>query len=295
MSTPTPSSDCPLCGSAAGAAFSTTDRNRMVSDEAFRYGRCEGCGVLFLSNPPADLPRYYAGDYHIIPEPSQLPASSEREAFKVQMLRDRVPSGRVVDVGPSYGGFPYLAQAAGYDVTAIEVDAACCTFIESVIGARAIHSGTPEVVLAGMSDLDAVTLWHSIEHLAQPWRTLEAAAAALRPGGALIVATPNPIGIEARLLGSRWVHVDAPRHLFLIPPQALAARVSALGLTTVSISAEDRQARDCNVLGWHHALRDLGFRGPVTPPIAEGIARAMYRIERRPTLGSVYTTVFARP
>jgi 2-polyprenyl-3-methyl-5-hydroxy-6-metoxy-1,4-benzoquinol methylase len=284
-----------LCGSAAEPAFVTTDRNRRVSRQAFRYGRCEGCGVVFLANPPADLARYYVGDYHLIPDAAELAASSARESFKLDILGSRISAGRIVDIGPSYGGFPYLAQRAGYDVTAIEVDEACCTFIESTIGARAIHSGEPEVVLGAMSDLDAVTLWHSIEHLGQPWRTLEAATRALRPGGALVVATPNPDGLEARLLGRRWVHVDAPRHLFLISPRALAARAAALGLKAVSISAEDTQAWDCNVLGWHHALRDLGMRGPVTPPIAEGITKALSGIERRPTLGSVYTSVFIRP
>lgn len=285
---------CPLCGSSSQPGFRTTDRNRRVDATTFQYRRCEGCQVTYLANPPEDLARYYASDYHRLPTAADLDASAGREAYKVQMLREYLPEGRIVDIGPSFGGFPYLARRAGYEVTAIEIDEACCSFIESVVKARAIHSGEPERILAEMSDLDAVTLWHSIEHLAEPWLTVRNAIEALRPGGVLIVATPNPEGFEARLLGPRWVHVDAPRHLFLIPAGALAARATAWGVEMVRWTAEDEEARRCNVLGWHHALRDLGMRGPVTPLLAHGIERVLRPLERRAAAGSVYTSIFVK-
>jgi 2-polyprenyl-3-methyl-5-hydroxy-6-metoxy-1,4-benzoquinol methylase len=290
-----PRSRCPLCGSTSQLAFVTTDRNRHATDAAFRYERCGGCQVLYLANPPADLERYYVSDYHVIPERAQLDASSAREAYKVDVLRRHMSRGRIVDVGPGFGGFPHLANRAGYKVTAIEVDARCCEFIESVVGARAVQSGQPERALAQFNDLDAVTLWHSIEHVTQPWRTIAAAAAALRTGGVLIVATPNPIGFEAHLLGRRWAHVDAPRHLFLIPPGALAARATALGMQLTRTFADDEETRRCNVFGWHHALHDAGVHaGPLTPFLARGVERAVRGLERRPTLGSAYTSVFVK-
>lgn len=285
---------CPLCASRSQPAFDTTDRNRHVDETVFHYRRCAGCQVIYLANPPEDLARYYVSDYHRIPTATEVELSSAREAYKVGMLQGHLAEGRIVDVGPSFGGFPYLAQRAGYNVTAIEIDEACCRFIETVVGARAIHSGEPERALSQMSGLDAVTLWHSIEHLAEPWLTIRAAIQALRPGGVLIVATPNPEGIEARLLGRRWVHVDAPRHLFLIPAGALAARATSWGVETVLWTADDEEARRCNVLGWHHALRDLGMRGPVTPLMAAAIERLLHPIERGVRAGSAYTSIFVK-
>ncbi len=291
-----PQQGCPLCGSASDFAFFTTDRNRHASDVQFRYEQCAGCQVLFLADPPDDLARYYdVGDYYHIPDRSELAVSCAREAYKVDVMRAHATSGRIVDVGPSFGGFPYLAKRAGYEVAAIEIDKACCEFIESEIGVRAVHSGQPELALGEFQDLDAVTLWHSIEHLAQPWRTIEAAVAALRPQGVLIIATPNPVGIQARLLRSRWVHVDAPRHLFLIPPAALAARTTALGTRLATTFSDDEETGRCNFLAWYLAVRGVGISRPqVIERLTKVVVRAVRPLERQPTLGSAYTSVFVK-
>ena len=60
-------------------------------------------------------------------------------------------------------------------------------------------------------------MFQIIEHLIDPWDTLQAAAESLLPGGVLVVATPNPGAFQFRFLRGRWTHVDAPRHTALIP------------------------------------------------------------------------------
>jgi SAM-dependent methyltransferase len=58
----------------------------------------------------------------------------------------------------------------------------------------------------------AVTLWHVLEHLEDPRLALQRIHRWLVPGGALLVGVPNLDSLQARLGGSRWYHLDVPRH-----------------------------------------------------------------------------------
>ncbi len=60
--------------------------------------------------------------------------------------------------------------------------------------------------------LDAVTLWHVLEHLDEPGAALARIAGWMRPGGAILVGVPNLASLQARLGGERWYHLDVPRH-----------------------------------------------------------------------------------
>lgn len=64
---------------------------------------------------------------------------------------------------------------------------------------------------------DTVLSFHMVEHLPEPQRFLQEAARVLRPGGILVLATPNPQGIGARLMKARWSGL-VPEHISLLPP-----------------------------------------------------------------------------
>ena len=64
---------------------------------------------------------------------------------------------------------------------------------------------------------DILISLHMIEHLVNPEKFLLEAARVLRPGGILALATPNPQGLGARLMGRRWCGWH-PEHISLFPP-----------------------------------------------------------------------------
>ncbi|MGP8104961.1 MAG: class I SAM-dependent methyltransferase [Desulfobaccales bacterium] len=51
---------------------------------------------------------------------------------------------------------------------------------------------------------DLIISLHMVEHLPQPEKFFAEAARVLCPGGILAIATPNPDGVGARMMGSRW-------------------------------------------------------------------------------------------
>lgn len=288
---------CSLCDGPTTGAFVTRDRNRGVSSELFAYGRCERCGMLFLEDPPADLGRYYDGDYFGFPTPAELDRVPQEERGQVALLRRRLTGGHLVEVGPGRGYFAHAAKTAGFAVEAIERDERSCEQLRQVVRVRVTQSERPQDVLRERQEVSAVVLWQVLEHLPEPWEVLDAAVAALRPGGILALATPHPGGFEARLLGGRWPHVDAPRHLQLIPPRALVDRLRAGGLEPLSLFSGDRDARRWCTFAWQRALMNE-VRGRVPRAAAfwagTAVAAAAWPLERRRLNGPSYTLVMRK-
>lgn len=289
---------CPLCGGSAEPAFSVGDRNRELSTVVFHHLRCLACGTYFLADVPEDLGGYYPEDYYGLPTLAELDHVARGERPRLETLaRFAPPPARLVDIGAAFGVFARAAKLAGYDVTAIEMDRRCCAYLESTVGVRAINSAEPETALLEVGETDAVVLWHVLEHLPRPWELLASAAAVLPPGGVLALATPNPEALQFRLLGPGWAHVDAPRHLFLIPFRALAARMRELGFEVAHVTTSDPAGRHWNAFGWEYALRRRPARHRstlLTRWLSRAFALVMAPLERRGMNGTAYTAVFVK-
>jgi 2-polyprenyl-3-methyl-5-hydroxy-6-metoxy-1,4-benzoquinol methylase len=289
---------CPLCGAPTEAAFTTRDRNRAVSDESFRYRRCTACGSLHLENVPADLGPYYPADYFSLPDLDGLRAQAVPERWRMELLRAHVaPPGRLTEIGPGNGIFAVQALDAGFEVAAIEVDESACAYLRDVVGVDVVRSAAPEQALEGMAPSRAVAMWHVLEHVGRPWDVLDAAAGNLEPGGVLVVATPNPRALGFRMMGARWPHVDAPRHLFLLDHEALIARAAAAGLALEALTDRDPGGLHWNAFAYHFLLRRPGI-SPTADKVAhlagQILARALAPVERRGLRGAAYTAVFRK-
>ncbi|MDA0171519.1 class I SAM-dependent methyltransferase [Solirubrobacter taibaiensis] len=288
---------CPLCGGIAAPHFATRDRNRGLSDVVFRYGRCTVCATLFLDNVPDDLGRYYPSEYYVLPSAEQLEHLRAAERHKLALVGGE-PRGRLVEIGPGVGGFSYAARRAGYDVTAVEMDERAAEHVRTVAGVDVVRSDVPHTALDALPPSRAITLWHVMEHLPDPWACLQAAARNLESGGTLVIAMPNPDSFQLRVLGSRWAHIDAPRHLFLIPAKTLIERAASLGLESAKLTTRDRGGLNWNRFGWQYAvMRPDGSKTRIAAANAFGLAAffAMSPIELTGLRGATYTAVFNKP
>jgi SAM-dependent methyltransferase len=120
------------------------------------------------------------------------------------------------------------------------------------------RGGIEEADVAAAS-LDAVTLWHVVEHVEAPDAATAAIASWLRPGGALLVGVPNLGSLQARVGGERWYHLDLPRHRTHFTVPGLLALVRRAGLEPVSVH---------HVLAEHNAFgmwQSLVNRATTTP------------------------------
>jgi 2-polyprenyl-3-methyl-5-hydroxy-6-metoxy-1,4-benzoquinol methylase len=291
---------CPYCGARARLRFDAVDANRHLSPERFSYRQCDRCGLVFLWPVPDDVGRYYPPDYYAFPASrSDLVAGSRpHDAYKIELLRALAPGRRLVEVGPGTGGFAALAQDAGYDVAVIEMDARACAFLEGTVGVRVHHTEDAASALRREGPFDVIAMWHVIEHLRDPFDTLRAVADALVPGGVAIIAAPNPAALQLRLLGRRWTHLDAPRHLFLVPIATLEEASTRCGLEVAAVTTTDVGTLAWNRFGWRESMAHL-VRGRYTGHalrLLGGVPAALAApIERRGRRGATYTMALRRP
>lgn len=291
---------CDVCGGHLAAAFTTTDRNRRLSSELFRYKRCSRCRSLALTNVPPNLGAFYPSDYYRVPSTRQevLAIGGATERAKLALVRRFVRTGRLLEIGPAIGAFLAVAQDAGFEVEAVEMDPDCCAFLEEKLGVPTKRSDDPSGALRNSGPYDAIALWQVIEHLPDPREVVAAAAAALSPGGILALAAPNPDSLQLRLLGSRWTHVDAPRHLHLIPIPALVALAAQNGLEVALATTNDASARGWNLFGWRESLASMTRRPRLARLLRVAgslITVGVVPVERTGLRGATYTLVFRRP
>jgi len=288
---------CPLCGGTGRHLLYARDRNRETSDERFSYARCRECATVFLQDPPADLARYYEGDYYGFDEDGEPswkrdPERLRSAAYRARLLLDHVTAGPLIEIGSGTGAFAVAARDAGFQVEAIEMSERCCEYLDAQDGISATRSDRPLDVLPALPAASAVVLWHVLEHLPNPAEVLEAAARKLQAGGVLALAVPNPRSLQFRLLRARWAHLDAPRHLCLTPASALVEQGRRAGLERVGLTTSDPDGLACNRFGWINALQPRPANGAIPPlrgHVADGLGRLLGPLERSDERGAAVT------
>jgi len=289
---------CPSCGSHSTLFFTSKDFNRRVSDETFNHYRCPDCKLIFVAPIPPDLGKYYSDSYHFVPDSVEyMEKAAGHERYKIEIIQQFAKTGSLLEIGPSYGCFTYLAKKARFSVDAIEMNARCCEFLEKVLGVNAIHSDDPVQALLQGGSYDVIVLWHVIEHLPNAFAALEAICSRVKPGGHVVLAAPNPEALQFHLMGRYWPHVDAPRHVMLIPIKLLAERMEHLGMKTEWVTTRDKGSLGWNTFGWEFLFSNLSshrHRTRVLHCVGRLVAWLLSLMERVEGKGSAYTMVFKK-
>ena len=148
----------------------------------------------------------------------------------LRALGDR-PPGRSLDVGAGRGDVSAALVARGWTATIVEPSpSGCAAALARGVDAR---EGTLATVALEPGAYDAAIFQHSLEHVADPVADLLLVAAALRPGGLLLVTVPNFGSWQARRFGGRWYHLDLPRHRTHFTARGLERALAQAGLEVV--------------------------------------------------------------
>lgn len=198
-------------------------------------------GALFTSQ--AD---YYLDD-----------SAREAAADKLEWVGRFVPRGRLLDVGANVGLFVDEAKRR-YDAVGIEPSASAVQ-LGRAKGWVGVEVGSIyDATVAG--PFDAITLFDVIEHLEEPRDALSRCRQLLTPGGRLFLTTPDSGSHVARMLGSRWYHLDLTQHISIFSSSNLGRLLHDAGFAVISRRTFGRAYRFSYI---ERRLREQGRNNPV--------------------------------
>jgi 2-polyprenyl-3-methyl-5-hydroxy-6-metoxy-1,4-benzoquinol methylase len=159
------------------------------------------------------------------------PGGQAEAQSRAMFLRLPQAGARLLDLGCGNGEALSVMSQLGWQVEGIDTDP------EAVEIARrrglTVHLGELADRHYPADHFDAIHMNHVIEHVHQPIDLLRECHRILKPGGVLVVLTPNGTSWGLRDFGKDWVGLDPPRHLYVFRVANLTACVRAAGFEQV--------------------------------------------------------------
>lgn len=245
---------CPVCSKEATKSF---------QKETATYYRCGDCETVFQFPMPS--PKEMQDFANSLYKDGAYADYVKAKPMKVHTFRQRLESvkphlagrGRIrhLDVGCSAGFMIEVGLEAGFDSFGVE------------FSSQAVSYALPEVqkriTLADVNQLEAgegydlITCFDIIEHLRVPADFLKTLKRLLKPGGLLVLTTPDVSHPLAKVMGSRWPMLQPFQHTILFSKSSLNRVLSQVGLQTVS------EGPAFKVLSFHYLAGQLQDLNPV--------------------------------
>jgi SAM-dependent methyltransferase len=219
-----------------------TRRRALFEKDGYEIVRCQGCGLVYVDADlgSADLQQRYGADYYgggvfddYIAERDERIAGARAYC---RLLNRLVPAGRLLDVGCATGFF-LEAASQSWGVTGVELSDFAAEYARHEFGHTVLTGDIADVGLPDAS-FDVVTLWNTVEHMADPRRAISHVARVAAPNALVVLTTGNVAGPLARRDLVNWNLMTPPEHLYFFDPSTITRLLEDAGLTVRRIAQD---------------------------------------------------------
>ncbi len=247
---------CPLCD---------TDKfNYYRADDGYILAKCSQCGMVWDNYPPANPTTIYQKDYYN----NDFPKGGYANYFQgmkinSQTFRRRLSKaekklsgqGLLLDVGCALGDCLAQAQDIGWiNPQGLEVSGYAVEFAKS--RGLSVCQGDLFNHDFELNSFDLIMLQDVIEHTTNPLAQLTAAHQLLKPGGWVLITTPNVGGFWQKLLGRLWYHYKPGEHLTYFSLDTIKLALEKSGFSDVESKPTS------NVMSCEYILARLKYYQP---------------------------------
>ena len=187
--------------------------------------------------------------------------------WRLGLIRNRRPDGKLLEVGCARGDFLHVAREF-FDVRGVEPNPELADSSSQVAPVhRDIIERTP------WNGFDVVASFHVIEHVDSPRSFIAAAAERLKPGGLMVIETPNIDSLPFKLMKGRWRQF-IPEHYFFFSAKTLSRLLADYNLRVDSVTTIGKYA------SLDLIANRLGRYMPWLPNV-NGFSRLTFRVNPR--------------
>jgi len=226
---------CPLCGN-------KRSEFPFRLHEPYRVARCTECGLYYLFPRLTETamqevyrqPSYYEGGACGYADTSYaVQEVALRATFKRlldNLAKRGLTGGDLLEIGCGYGYLldearSFFDRRVGTDFSPESADIARATGAEVFIG------GIAQV--PSEAKFDCVIGTQLIEHVYEPLSFVKQLGGHTKPGGHIILATPDIGGALRKAMGRRWPSFKAPEHVIYFDYRTLSSLMLRAGLSDV--------------------------------------------------------------
>lgn len=240
--------------------FKTKDRMFDIPG-SFEVKRCNQCGLVFQNPQPSQeiLKKHYPHQKYYSYKKKIMGLSGIIRQFRSYLIKNyyepttlsklfsiivqgvpAVPNKpkkkpwKILDVGCGTGDTLVLLKKLGWDVHGLEIDNNAVKMAKEKGLMNVKLGGYKEIANFPDNYFDSIRLYHVIEHIPDPHDCLRLVYKKLKPGGEVILGTPNADSILSKVFGKFWFNLDIPRHLFIFSPKTLSEIVKKEGFSHIS-------------------------------------------------------------
>jgi SAM-dependent methyltransferase len=241
------------CGACGG-----DDRQVLFRKQGFQFQRCGSCRHVYVS------PRIRDDLHDRVQTPFDGDGAGDKylEVQRIyaehicNLLQQRTPGARLLDVGFGRGYVLQMAQVYGFEAYGLDSSTARVERMRPLFGHRVAQAMVGRDPFP-WSSFDVVVLSHVLEHLPDPGRALGELASIMNPGGWLYVAVPDVDSMDFKIFGKHWDVVSPLIHLHYFAEESLLRVLESSGFEDVR-RVRHPHLRDEVSPRWMRLMRQLG-------------------------------------
>jgi len=227
---------CALCGEHA-------TRPRYVKFD-LPIAECVTCGLVRATPrcSPERIATRYSREYFLheyLPSLGVIDGKVDehfidaRYAPWIQLVAAQLPAGsaaprRLLEIGSGAGLFLKAFARQGWDTLGVEVNDDAAQFARTRLNLD-VRSTYAEDLDVPPSSFDVVAMMDVIEHVPNPAETIATARRFLKPGGVLLMQTPNLDAFSRTALGAPWAVLSPAEHLYYFTEDTMTALLQKAG------------------------------------------------------------------
>ncbi|MFZ0773645.1 MAG: class I SAM-dependent methyltransferase [Candidatus Sulfotelmatobacter sp.] len=204
-----------------------------------------------MVNPLGEFPgeheteEYFLRDYLPVVLASREASMGERRSHIATILQyfELPAAPKLLDVGCALGFMLEEAKGAGWNPVGVETSEFAARYAAQHTGCP-VYAGTLQKAALPSESFDVVTLMDVIEHVPEPVELIAEIYRILRPGGVLLIVTPNFGSLFVRLYRLNAYGVWPDQHVVYFKPSTMARLLRKVGFAGVVAGSKDFYAEN---------------------------------------------------